>query len=788
MNNPSAENKKLDVIIIQPPIVQLNTPYPAGAYLSSFFKNLKVFVPQLNVDIKNVRWLDLSNQLFNSLFSSKGLEKLFSLSKDQALRLADKAEKDGDDNTAFQLRRYISQSKKWCQWIEIILKIVSFDSGREWAHEFVRSAHVPRGNRMENYLSTLDRDVGVDDSQILASLALADLADYITVVFDRHFSLVRYAESIATSTADFSDVEESLNAPILKNFYEEILEAEIDRYEKTCNPENDRQVLFCISVPFPGNFSAALSTCRYVRKRFGSKAIIALGGGYINTELRNVHESRLSEYVDFISYDRGYGSFLNVLEAWSQTPADEKLQQVLDGKSFYRTRYFHNGQAVEMTSDLKDGERLLKQENCITANLIPDYSDIDFSKYPRLSDDVNPMHRIWNDGSWLKAYLAYGCYWHRCMFCDTSLEYVYGFKKTDTARLFYGLYHQAQNAGVYGIHFVDEACPPVALEDFALRNLTNRNKDHRLTFWGNIRFEKSFNRDLADLLAYGGMTAVSAGIEIATAGGLDNVQKGTGMEEIVNACCAFKEAGILVHSYMIFGFWNQSEQDLIDSMETLRQLFAAGLLDSAFWHKFVLTRHSTVYREWLEGKHPELKPIEQKKDAFAENDLRFEGEHKSEKYSAGLNASVEAWMHGKALKKKVQTWFEFPMPAPKIPADYVEKLIEKYEQKCEREFSYVPDASNSLQEKYIWLGGEIMVLPSSNGKSQLCWTYMGEMQYADISNEAASKTASFLTKLQIENIELTEENRIAPNGKEVLEVLGKKLFVQIRGKGLCRLI
>ena len=71
---------------------------------------------------------------------------------------------------------------------------------------------------------------------------------------------------------------------------------------------------------------------------------------------------------------------------------------------------------------------------------------------------------------------------------------------------------------------------------------------------------------------------------------------------------------------MIYGYFGETEQDTINSMETLRQLYAAGLLDSCFWHKFVLTRHSRIYSEWKEGLHKNLNPFAPKNSGvFAKN-------------------------------------------------------------------------------------------------------------------------------------------------------------------------
>lgn len=754
----------LNTIIIQPPLVQLNTPYPSGAYLLSFFKDLY----STNKINGQVKWYDLSTELFHKIFCKEGLSFIFNKTQSHALKLADKYEQQNNDNAAFQLRRYISQSEKWCNWIDIIIKILC-NGNREYTHEFVRSAHVPRGNRMEQYLSNLNRDVTVEDSQILASLALADLADYITTVYDQNFALIRYAESLAVSTATFSQAEAQLNSPILTDFYKPLLQ---NIFQQTKG-----NTLFCISIPFPGTFVSSLYTAQQIRSHYKNQAAISFGGGYINTELRNITDTKLFQYCDFISYDKGYGSYLSLfkdLNFHSENQTQNPILQKLDGTQYYKITYNHNNKIIPAQ---EENIEFQKQECSIIKKLVPDFTQIDFSKSPKLTDDTNPMHRIWNDGSWLKIYMAYGCYWHRCAFCDTSLDYVKDFQTTNIQNLYNGIYEQAKKTGIYGIHFVDEACPPIGLQQLALSNCKQNPK---LTFWGNIRFEKTFTRDLADLLSYGGLTAVSAGIEIATGSGLSTINKGTEIEHIISACCAFKEAGILIHSYMIFGFWNQTPQDLINSMETLRQMFQEGLLDSAFWHKFTLTKHSTVYKEWEQGKHPDLKPIPQSPTQFAQNNISFEGEEKSQKYSDPLNAALNQWMHGQNLQKKVETYFPFKMPQPTIARNFVQSQIQNYEEKRNKAFTTIPAPT----QEYVWLGGLPLILKSQN-QAQLSWNYQGEQLYADIQKSQAPKIKELLTQISPEFYAKANPTFTAEN---LISTLGKELFFQLRGNGLCQLI
>ena len=781
----------LNTLIIQPPLVQLNTPYPSGAYLLDFFNSL---YEEKNVKGR-VEWFDLSNSFFHKIFCKHGIAHIFNSTFEKALKLSSQYESQGDDNTAFHLRRFISQKEFWINWIDEIIAIVcssnSKISGREFAHEFIRSAHVPRGMRVENFLSNLNRDVSTDDAQILSSLALADLADYITLVYDQNFALIRYAEHLATSTAEFSETIEGLKAPSLNDFYKPLLLEKITSYK-------NEPTLYCISVPFPGCFESALFSADLIRKECGDNAIIIFGGGYVNTELREISEKGIFDYCHILSYDKGYGSYIRLFDEFKNAACgieDEKqcfnlkeaFESIFDSRRFYNFSYLKNGSVIiPLEKENEEYKVLYKKEHEYIRKITPDYSHIDFTKYPRLADDTNPMHRIWNDGAWLKAYIAHGCYWHRCAFCDTTLDYVKDYCLTDINSLYDSLCVQAEKTGVHGIHFVDEACPPVALQNFALKNMAVKSSNKiPLTYWGNIRFEKTFDRDLADLLSAGGLTAVSAGIEIATGNGLSAVNKGTDMENIVNACCAFKEAGILIHSYMIFGFWSQSVQDLIDSMETLRQLFEAGLLDSAFWHKFTLTLHSTVYEEYKKGKYPELKILPQKKTQFAKNDLHFEGEEKSEKFSAPLNAALELWMHGEKLSKPVESYFPFKMPKPSIAKDYIASLIAKYEENRDRKFHKIPEQGS--KEKFVWLGGVPLLLDSSDkSKMQICWSYMGELLYADIEKPKAHEVANLLETISAKNYDSFDKDKFS--AERIYSVLGKKLYKELRGKGLCSLI
>lgn len=876
-----------DVSIIQPPLVQLNTPYPSGAYLRAFFSQLKKDYPQWAIG--SVRWIDYSNALYRSIFSQAGLKKLFSSTEKKAMEKAFHYEKTGKENEAFNLRRYVSQQEQWIRWIPAITDILS-GKGRELSHEFVRSPGVPRGYRMENYLAGLSSEPDADDALILASLALADLADYISVVYDSAFELIRYGESAAVSATSMEEIKAAMAAPIMNDFYTPLVQ------ELIAGCDSRRRQLVCVSCPFPGTVTAALLTCKLFKEAGMDKVFTVMGGGCVNTDLRDCKESLLAEWVDAFSFDRGYGSYWDFfrhietlecsqcgtervplgiyktnLEVYKDTaresPGTVLFPQAIKNADIYKMRFFSKNiegqnsklfskntspETVKKTDRGDDVESSFSQgglqekrlrnqdasryDQCIavedkyTVQLVPDFSDIDFSLYPRLADSKNPMHRLWSDGAWLKVYLAHGCYWHQCAFCDTSLDYVACYHPVEVEKLHEALYKQAEKTGVRGIHLVDEAAPPVALRNFALANL---KKDKPLSFWGNIRYEKVFSRDLADILAHGGLTAVSGGIEIASGSGLDAVHKGTDLDSIVAACAAFKEAGILTHAYMIYGYWLETPQMLIDSMETLRQLFATGLLDSSFWHKFTLTKHSRIYTEYCKGMHQELEVTDnplhkdcggeqnsagsvstglvsagsalnesisaglvsagstpnssvsagQRSDSlFSDSTLHFKGEEKSVRYGKALNNALATWMAGEKLKAPVTSWFDFPMPKSSVSPHLVEHAIARYEKKRDTAFLDYGKFAATLGKGYVWLGGKPMVIPSvdKKGAFDLCWSYMGELIYGSFPFETTKNQAEKITD---ELLAMKSPETFGGVQQENLK-LYKSLYTALRGRGL----
>jgi hypothetical protein len=303
----------------------------------------------------------------------------------------------------------------------------------------------------------------------------------------------------------------------------------------------------------------------------------------------------------------------------------------------------------------------------------PTWDGLPISDYLSLLDMLNPMHRLWSDGRWNKLTVAHGCYWKKCSFCDVSLDYIGRYETASAAVLADRIEAIVRETGQTGFHFVDEAAPPKALKSLALELI---KRDLNISWWGNIRFEKTFTPELCQLLAQSGCIAVSGGLEVASDRLLKLMKKGVTVEQVARVTRAFSDAGVLVHAYLMYGFPTQTVKDTVDALEYVRQFFSHGCIQSGFFHRFTCTVHSPV------GLNPSdygvtLEPLPP--TSFAKNDVGFKDptnvDHAA--LGVGLRKAIYNYMHGIGLEEDVRTWFTFKVPRTSVAPHFIERALEQ---------------------------------------------------------------------------------------------------------------
>ena len=630
----------MKVLSLIPPMTQLNTPYPSTAYLTGFLRSRSVDAVQE----------DLALALVLSFFTPGGMAEIHA----EALTVP---EESRSASVNFFLDYFDAYQST-------IAPTIGFLQGRDstLSHRINTRDFLPEGPRFASLDAFDDEEAGdslswafgalgsQDRARHLATLYLNDLSDVLRDAVDDRFEFVRYAESLASSQSTFTPLADALQAkPTLMDQHLQVLASKAI--------EHHQPDLVLLSVPFPGAMYAALRIAQVIKKSH-PEIKIALGGGYVNTELRELSDARIFDYVDFITLDSGERPLLALLEHLGGKRSAERLVRTFIRNSKNQVQYL-NWQELDVPF-----------EEVGTAT----WDGLPLDSYLSLLDMLNPMHRLWSDGRWNKLTVAHGCYWKKCSFCDVSLDYISRYETASASLLVDRIEQIVQETGQTGFHFVDEAAPPKILKALAEELIRRKIV---ISWWGNIRFEKTFTPELAELLAKSGCIAMSGGLEVASDRLLNLMKKGVSVEQVAQVTKGFSDAGILVHAYLMYGFPTQTVQETVDALEYVRQLFENGCIQSGFFHRFICTVHSPV------GLNPqeygiELIPLPE--ITFAKNDVAFIDptgvDH--DVLGQGLKKAIYNYMHGVGFEIKTKSWFDglgIAVPKTTIPKNFIQNAL-----------------------------------------------------------------------------------------------------------------
>ena len=678
-----------DLLLITPPFTQLNTPYPATAYLKGFLNTKSITAFQM----------DLGIEVILKLFSKEGLTSIFSTVNRQP--------------TTENIKRIYSLRQDYINNIDAVIAFLQ-GKNQTLARQICAGNFLPEASRFEQ-LDDMEWAFGSmgmqDKAKHFATLYLEDLSDFIKEAIDENFGFSRYAERLGRSANSFDELYSNLQSEL--TYIDGITLPILEERLKEVQPK-----LVLISVPFPGNLYSAFRCAQFIKKYY-PQIKTAMGGGFPNTELRDLKDKRVFEFFDFITLDDGE---LPVELLHYNVCHSERSEKSL----YKRTFLIENNEVVYKNNTIRPD---YKQSDVGT----PDYSDLLLDDYISVIEIANPMHSLWSDGRWNKLTMAHGCYWGKCTFCDISLDYIKLYEPIAAKILVDRMEEIIAQTGETGFHFVDEAAPPALMREVALEILRRKLT---VSWWTNIRFEKSFTADLCLLLKASGCIAVSGGLEVASDRLLELIQKGVTVEQVAQVTRNFTEAGIMVHAYLMYGYPTQTVQETIDSLEMVRQMFELGILQSGFWHQFAMTAHSPVGMfPSAFGVIPEINDI-----TFANNDIQFKDitgiNH--DKFSFGLKKSLFNFMHGICFDYDLQDWFDFKIPNTTIPSDYIVSCLEN-----ENTFASKPSA------KIIWIGGMPITQTFTKSKKGNTWemirlTFHDKRETIEISLDSAK--ANWLLK------------------------------------------
>ncbi len=592
----------MKALLVTPPLTQLNTPYPATCHLLGFLHSRN----------HNAEQMDLGIELIGRLFTGTMLKRIFEVAS-QHSRLS-------------KANRIILQQADF--YIRTIDPVMRFLGGKDatLAQRFCELTFWPESKRLPSD-EDLEWGFGLignyDRATHLCTLFLKDLCDFINSTIDPHFELIRYAESLCLRLPEFRPLQNELQKP--HTLIDTLMLDIFSKRMALCKPD-----LVGFSVPFPGNLYSALRCAQWIRQNFPQVKIV-MGGGYVNTELRSLTDPALFDFIDYLVFDDG----------------ELPLLRIMDEGELIRTLFRDNaGAIIRVNFDSKENIPFAESGT-------PSYEGLLQNNYINMIELTNPMHALWSNGKWNKLMLAHGCYWGKCAFCDGALDYVKRFDQAPVELIVDRMEAVIAQTGQTGFHFVDEAAPPALLrklaEEIIRRKLT-------VSYWTNVRFEKSYTPELCYLLAQSGCIAISGGLEVASPRILKMINKGITVESASESMRNFTEAGIMTHAYLMYGFPTETARETIDSLEVVRNLFANGWIQSAFWHRYAMTIHSPsgICPESVGAKH-----VDQPLAPFANNEIPFTTSQEIDLdfYGKGLNLATYNYMQGAGYDIPVKKWF-----------------------------------------------------------------------------------------------------------------------------------
>lgn len=609
-------------LLITPPMVDLNAPYPATGILYHWLKKYNHEATQV----------DASIALFHKIFCQEGLARIISA-------LAPGSQSSAVENLLQAQVRYLNCIDPIVDYLRGLKPdLPNLDEklcSRQWAPE--GPTFLGLNEKLSFFIQSR---TGGSLGRYIATCVLKDITLAIQEGIDTRFSLTSFGERLVLGKMPFASLKQALEAsPTLIDTF-------IDEYSQNIIQRHHPDVIG-ITLPFAGCVLGAFRIARFVKKHHPCIKVI-VGGGFVNTALRTVNDPMVFEYVDAISLGEGVGPLLSCLEHWNGTRDNPERVFVKKRSSVC----FYPGNTS--TKDVAESN-----ERFLHAGILAPIEGLDLSNYISLAGVLSQFNRLSQEGPWFKAMLAEGCYWGKCAFCDISLDHVAHYRTSDITVLVKQLEKSIEHYGLRRLHLVDLAAPPELLKQFS-NQLIDRNL--KLEWRGNIRLDRKFTPDLADLMHRAGCVAVTAGFEALSNRLLKKIKKGVSVKQAIEVATNISQSGILIHGYLMYGLPGETFDDVLESLNHIRQLFAQGILNSVYWHRFEPTLYSPI------GMNPQefgIVLIEQNGDDFNFSNYRagFADKNRAsqptvDQIGAGLRYATHSYMMGLGLEINVRSWFE----------------------------------------------------------------------------------------------------------------------------------
>jgi len=301
--------------------------------------------------------------------------------------------------------------------------------------------------------------------------------------------------------------------------------------------KEERYDLIGISVSVQRQYETAMLLADAIRKG-GIEAKLVMGGSYI------------SEIYDSEWLDDEAVTCVDWVIRYEGEDAMHKLLLHLDGECSLEDVpnlfYMQDGKRVENKRDrIRD----------ITTLATPNYDDLPLERY------LDRPVRLLVMGN-------RGCYWAKCTFCAHFWSLGVGaMRDRGAVKLFEDMRTLQERHGVRTFFIADESMYPPTLEGLS-QLVPQSGLD--LKWAGMIRFEERLDHACLQRLKDAGCYTLMFGLESMSQRMQDVIKKGTDCEVVWRTLRDCKEIGIKVHLFIILGIPGETQEDMMETLNFLR--------------------------------------------------------------------------------------------------------------------------------------------------------------------------------------------------------------------------
>lgn len=313
----------------------------------------------------------------------------------------------------------------------------------------------------------------------------------------------------------------------------------VDFFESQLIPQLKKEDydIIGISVSVQRQYDSAMVLAETIRKH-GLKAKLVLGGSYI-TEVYDSEwlEDSVVGAVDWVVRYEGEDALHKLLLHLEGEWKVEDVPNIL---------YMKDGKRVENPRDrIRDIDTLAT----------PNYDDLPLELY------LDRPVRLMVMGN-------RGCYWAKCTFCAHFWSLGVGAMRDRSAlKLVQDMHELQERHGVRSFYFCDESMYPPTLE--GLCDLVPQT-GLDVKWGGMIRFEESLDRAFLQRMHDAGCYSLFFGLESMSQAMQDVIKKGTQVDVVWRTLRDCKEIGIKVHLFFILGIPGETEADMMESLNFMR--------------------------------------------------------------------------------------------------------------------------------------------------------------------------------------------------------------------------